>query len=157
MDVVSIYEWDRESLPNLLVEQQCAEKSARMIIQQVRLLERKRHRGSIVEMTKLFEVPFEYTLAEREIIRARFKDRKAALGIGNPSLAHSIYKTVSAKRAQIEFPDETKLPDPTGLTDRDLNNFEKGRMTRHDKLVIIDAYLRIVELTPPNWDDHLAA
>lgn len=110
-----------------------------------------------MKQSKTFYLPFEYTLAEREYIRQRFQDRKAELGVGNPTLAYAIYKTVAAKRTQIEFPDGTKLPDPSGVTDRDLNNFEKGRMTRHEKLVIIDVYLRIVEDTPSNWDDDLAA
>lgn len=103
------------------------------------------------------DIPFEYTLIERDIIKARFLKRKKALGVGNPTLSYTMCKTVAAHRQNIRFPDGTALPDPNGLTARDLSNFENGRMTRHDKLVIIDAYLKIVDQTPSQFDDDLAA
>lgn len=93
-------------------------------------------------------IPFEYTLAERDAIRARFLDRKAALGVGNPTLSYTICRTVAAKRLHVKFPDGTCISEPNGLTARDLANFENGRMTTHGKLVIIDAYLQIVGATP---------
>ncbi len=103
------------------------------------------------------DLPFEYTLAERDFIKVRFLERKKALGVGNPTLCYTMCKTVSAHRQNIRFPDGTALADPNGLTARDLSNFENDRMTRYDKLVIIDAYLRIVDQTPSQFDDEIAA
>lgn len=105
----------------------------------------------------MIEIPFEYTLAERDLIRARFVDRKAALGVGNPTLSYTICRTVAARRRGIKFPDGSCIPEPNGLSPRDLANFEKGRMTTHGKLVVIDAYLKIVGYAAPLSSENMAA
>src|SRR3546814_20093292 len=89
-------------------------------------------------------IPFEYTMAERDAIRSRFLDRKDALGVGNPTLSYTICRTVAATRLHVKFPDGTCIPEPNGLSARDLANFENGRRTTQGTPVIIKARKRVV-------------
>ena len=92
------------------------------------------------------EVPFEYTLAERDAIRADLLARKEELGVGFQNLAYAMSRTVRAYRRSVLYPDDTCLPDPVTLCHRAVRNFVAGRMSAVPTLAIIDAYLKIIAM-----------